>query len=109
MTPTRVLSARGPATFALALGLALAPGLAAQQPRPLEIDDLFRLDRVGSPVVSPDGAWVAYTVTRTSLADEESTTRVWMSPFEGGDPLEDVSVIADESRPRTVVQAGRIA
>ncbi|MBW3534921.1 MAG: S9 family peptidase [Gemmatimonadetes bacterium] len=59
----------------------------AQETRLLEIDDLFRLQRVGSPRVSPDGAWVAYTVSTTSLEDERGTTRVWMVPFEGGEPV----------------------
>ena len=61
--------------------------LAQEAPRPLEVDDLFRIKGVGSPKVSPDGRWVAYTVSTTSLADEKTTTRVWMVPVEGGDPL----------------------
>lgn len=31
--------------------------------RPLKIDDLYTLLEVGNPEVSPDGRWVAYTVT----------------------------------------------
>ena len=42
---------------------------------------------VGAPVVSPDGAWIAYTVGRTSLEDERSSTRIFMSPAEGGEPI----------------------
>ncbi|HBE00577.1 MAG TPA: hypothetical protein DC060_20560 [Gemmatimonadetes bacterium] len=30
--------------------------------RPLRVDDYFALKNVGGPRVSPDGAWVAYTV-----------------------------------------------
>ena len=29
--------------------------------RPIQIDDYFALKNVGSPKVSPDGDWVAYT------------------------------------------------
>ena len=39
--------------------------VAAQQApalRPLRVDDYFALKNVGGPRVSPDGAWVAYTV-----------------------------------------------
>jgi dipeptidyl aminopeptidase/acylaminoacyl peptidase len=66
-----------------------ASGLVAQEtdPRLLEVDDLFALRSVGSPRVSPEGDWVAYTVTTTSLEDETSETRVWMAPFDGGEPL----------------------
>jgi hypothetical protein len=55
--------------------------------RPVEIDDLFKLKRVGDPEISPDGKWVAYTVTRTDLKKDKSETRVWMVPALGGEPL----------------------
>jgi Tol biopolymer transport system component len=70
------------------LTLTLLPTLLiAQERRPLEVDDLFKVKRVGSPQVSPDGAWIAHTVSTTSLEDEKSYTRIWMTPSEGGDPV----------------------
>src|SRR5258707_7141771 len=33
------------------------------QPRPMEIEDLFRLHRVSDPQISPDGKRVAYVIT----------------------------------------------
>ena len=66
------------------LASSLALPLAAQSPRTLEIDDLFAVKRVGSPQISPDGSWVAYTVGRTILEDEKSETRIWMVPAQGG-------------------------
>ncbi len=68
--------------------------------RPLEIADLFRIRRVGSPRISPDGAWVAYTVTATSLEEEKSTTRIWMVPASGGEPLPLTAEGTSASRPR---------
>jgi len=35
--------------------------------RPLRVDDYFALKNVGGPRVSPDGAWVAYTVRAQDL------------------------------------------
>jgi hypothetical protein len=64
----------------LVLGLAGAVGVVgaeAQEPRLIEIDDMFEVRSVGAPVVSPDGEWIAYTVGRTSLEDERSYTRVY--------------------------------
>lgn len=67
--------------------LMLSSAVSAQERRPLTTDDLFELRRIGSPVVSPEGEWIAYTVTTTSLEEESSETMVWMAPREGGDPL----------------------
>ncbi|HSM60099.1 MAG TPA: S9 family peptidase [Longimicrobiales bacterium] len=79
--------ARSTALAAVALLLSLPVVGSAQERRSLEVDDLFRVERVGAPQVSPDGAWIAYTVSTTSLEDERSTTRVWMAPAAGGEPV----------------------
>ena len=56
--------------------------------RPLQLDDLFKIKRVGSPAVSPDGAWVAYTVSTPATPDKKGGTRVWMVSASGvGDPI----------------------
>ncbi|MFT4605798.1 MAG: Tol biopolymer transport system component, partial [Rhodothermales bacterium] len=67
--------------------LFLALLASAQERRPLEIDDMFAIKSVGSPVVSPDGQWIAYTVSETSLEDEDSETQIWMIPSAGGDAI----------------------
>ena len=60
----------------------------AHEARPaLQIEDMFKIKRVGAPAVSPDGQWVAYTVSTSSLEPGESGTRIWMVPAAGGDPL----------------------
>ena len=82
------------------LAVALAAPLAAQSPRTLEIDDLFAVKRVGSPQISPDGSWVAYTVSRTILEDEKSETRVFMIPAEGGEAIPMTGEGSSASRPR---------
>lgn len=57
---------------------------AAGQDRLLTVDDVFGLQRVGNPVVSPEGNWVAYTVSSTDLKKDKSETRIWMVPEAGG-------------------------
>jgi dipeptidyl aminopeptidase/acylaminoacyl peptidase len=86
-----------PAAAAL---LWLAAPLHAQSPRPLEIDDLFRIQRVGEPQLSPDGKWVAYTVSNTSLDEGKSGTRLWMVPLAGGEALPMTLEGTAVSRPR---------
>ncbi len=54
------------------------------EPRPLDADDYFRIGRVGDPQVSPDGGWIAYTVTTYDLEEDKSNTRVWMVSSAGG-------------------------
>ena len=58
-----------------------------QQPRSLEVEDMFAVKSVGAPVISPDGEWIAYTVSETSLEEESSKTRVWMVPTTGGEAI----------------------
>jgi len=35
--------------------------------RPITIDDFFKMKTVRNPQISPDGKWVAYTVSETDL------------------------------------------
>jgi len=47
------------------------------------IDDLSKLQEVGRPVISPDGAFVAYTVTSVDTDDDKSVTHLWMVSWDG--------------------------
>ena len=51
--------------------------------RPVEIDDYFNLKSVSSPVISPDGNWIAYTVSQTDFDEGSSETRIWMVSKDG--------------------------
>lgn len=56
--------------------LALAsPAFAAHS---FHVEDMQKLSRVGGPKVSPDGQWVAFTVTRSDVAKNRSVTNIWM-------------------------------
>ena len=55
--------------------------------RPIEIEDLLNLNRVGNPVVSPNGEWIAYTVSATDLKEDDSETQIWMIPSTGGEAI----------------------
>ncbi len=53
---------------------------------PFHVEDMQRLSRVGDPRVSPDGKWVAFTVTRSDVEKNRSVTNIWRIPAAGGDP-----------------------
>ncbi|HEX4600141.1 MAG TPA: S9 family peptidase [Gemmatimonadales bacterium] len=83
----------------LALCCVLAAPAAAQK-RGLTIDDLLALKAVGDPQLSPDGKWVAYTVTATSLPDNRGTTRVWLVEVATGQARELTAGPGSDRQPR---------
>ncbi len=62
------------------LSLVLPPvARAADQKRPLTLDDMFRLKRVSDPQMSPDGKTIAYVVATVDLAGNRSSSNIWLS------------------------------
>jgi len=94
------------AIYAVLITLLLPAMVAGQgqstttQKRNIAVEDLFQIKRVGNPQISPDGKWVAYTVGTTSLKEEESESRLWMIPVEGGEALPMTVEGTSASRPR---------
>jgi len=68
--------------------------------RTLTVDDLFRIQRVSNPQVSPDGQWVAYVIASPDLAADKSTSRIWMVATAGGDPIPLTAKGSSASSPR---------
>ncbi|MGE5235808.1 MAG: prolyl oligopeptidase family serine peptidase [Acidobacteriota bacterium] len=90
---------------ALASLLAIAVGFPAHgqgvtSKRLLVLDDLASVREVDDPQVSPDGAWVAYTVTRTDAARDKRDADIWMSSWDGGQQVELTSLEGNETAPR---------
>lgn len=48
------------------------------------VDDLVALKRPGSPVISPDGRQVAYTVREVNWTDNEYVTQIWLADVASG-------------------------
>jgi dipeptidyl aminopeptidase/acylaminoacyl peptidase len=61
----------------------------AQAPakRHIAIDDMFRMHEVGGPQCSPDGKWIAYTVTSIDREADKRRTAIWMVNWEGTQDL----------------------
>ena len=63
------------------------PAEAPEGPRPMTVEDLWAVERVGSPQVSPDGQWVVFTVSSYSMEDNKSNTDLWLVASDGrGEP-----------------------
>jgi dipeptidyl aminopeptidase/acylaminoacyl peptidase len=73
---------------------------AKNKPHPITVDDYFRFGTVGDPRISPDGRWIAYTVTTDDLEKDESRSRIWMLPAAGGDPVPLTAEADDSTSPR---------
>ena len=86
--------------LALVLGLCVALPSAAQPRRSLNVDDLYNLREVRDPQRSPDGKWVAYTVTRAIRETDKNDTDVWMVSWDGSQQIQVTSSPESESRPR---------
>src|SRR5689334_17519153 len=57
----------------------VSPAQAAKG-RPLAIEDYYRVKTIGNPVMSPDGKWVAFTVTTRVEATNDNASEVWLVP-----------------------------
>lgn len=65
----------------------------ADERRPLTADDLLEIRTVDEPAISPDGAWVAYTVESVDTEADESKTQIFMVSRDGA---ETVQLTADD-------------
>jgi dipeptidyl aminopeptidase/acylaminoacyl peptidase len=71
----------------LVLGAAIAAATnAVAAPRGLTIEDLASMDRVGSPVLSPDASRVVYTVRATNMEKNRGITQLWMIDLKAAKP-----------------------
>jgi dipeptidyl aminopeptidase/acylaminoacyl peptidase len=66
---------------------ALLPSAFAQTKRPMTFEDMMAMKRLGETAVSPDGKWLAYSVTTADLEKNSKTPELWLQKIEGGEPL----------------------
>jgi dipeptidyl aminopeptidase/acylaminoacyl peptidase len=82
--------------------LAATPGDVSpnSQAARLSVDHLALLAEVSDPQPSPEGDWIAYTVTRRDFEEDESRSRIWMVPAEGGEAAALTAEDQSSSHPR---------
>src|SRR4029079_1106281 len=89
-----------PVILATALVAAIAAPLSAQTKRAFSYDDLAKIHAVSDPQRSPDGKWVAYTVSTTDVEKDKHTRDVWMVSWDGKEQVQLTSSKDNESTPR---------
>jgi dipeptidyl aminopeptidase/acylaminoacyl peptidase len=60
----------------------------AQSKHPIAFDDMEKMHRVGEAQISPDGKWVAYTLTTPDMDANRNAGNIWMVPTGGGDAIQ---------------------
>jgi dipeptidyl aminopeptidase/acylaminoacyl peptidase len=83
-----------------AAALLSTPADAQQGKRPLNVDDIYNLKEVRDPQRTPDGRWVAYTVTRAIEKTDKNDTDVWMVSWDGAQQVQLTFSPDAESTPR---------
>jgi dipeptidyl aminopeptidase/acylaminoacyl peptidase len=99
LVPAAVLAA----TLVAALATPLATAQAAQPApakRSITLDDMPRIKGIADPQRSPDGQWVAYTVSSTDAEKEKRDSDIWLVSWDGTQTLRMTSSSDSESSPR---------
>src|SRR5688572_3208745 len=86
--------------FVVVAALVFSSAASAQGKRPLRADDIYNLKEVRDPQRSPDGKWVAYTVTRAIRDTDKNDTDVWMVSWDGRQQIQLTFSPDSESSPR---------
>jgi dipeptidyl aminopeptidase/acylaminoacyl peptidase len=55
--------------------------------RPMTFEDMTQMKRLGETAVSPDGKWLAYSVTTVDLEKNTKTPELWLQAIAGGEPI----------------------
>ncbi len=53
----------------------------------MTFEDMMHMKRLGETAVSPDGQWLAYSVTTVHLDQNTKTVELWLQRISGGDPI----------------------
>ncbi|WP_394203231.1 prolyl oligopeptidase family serine peptidase [Shewanella waksmanii] len=66
----------------LCLLMPLSNAFAAQS-KPLSVDVLWQLNRIGSPIISPNGEYIVAPVTQYDVPEDKGSTQLWLFAKDG--------------------------
>ncbi|MGD0683099.1 MAG: S9 family peptidase, partial [Terracidiphilus sp.] len=76
-----------PICIAQSAPTATQPAATVQPKRPMTFEDMMKMKRLGETAVSPDGKWLAYSVTTVDLEQNTKTPELWLQAIAGGEPM----------------------
>ena len=66
----------------------------------ITVDELWKIERLGAPSLSPDGAQAVASLSRYSMEDNKSTTSLWLLSTLGGTPRALTTAGEKDGQPR---------
>ena len=84
--------------FIILSAVLVAPAQPAK--RPLKLDDLARFRNVSDPQLSPDGQWIAYTVSTIDTKEDKTNTHIWLVGYDGKNDRQITFSTDSENSPR---------
>ncbi|MBD0373135.1 MAG: PD40 domain-containing protein, partial [Pyrinomonadaceae bacterium] len=91
------------------IALVAAQSLAYSQVKPLTISELLKIRRVGDPQLSPDGRWVAYTISDLNWDANRRVTQIYLVSVDGGEAKQLTNAAQSSSTPRWSPDGKRLA
>ncbi|GAB3890555.1 S9 family peptidase [Spirosoma agri] len=83
-------------TLSSLVGLAQTPA----KKRPINSKDMYRLQTISDPQVSPDGKWVAYGLSTVDTTKDKRNTDLWMVSWDGNESVQLTNTPDGESKAR---------
>jgi len=71
-------------TFILSVLISFSAEFAYTQNKAFTIEDLYKIQYIGAPVISPDGMHIAHTITKHDLPKGKSRTNIYIMDTNGG-------------------------
>ncbi len=75
----------------------------------ITVEDLWALERIGPPSLSPDGQQAVAAVTRYSMQDNRASSSLWRFPTQGGTPRPLTTCGDKDGAPRYSPRGDRVA
>jgi dipeptidyl aminopeptidase/acylaminoacyl peptidase len=75
----------------------------------MTIEDVLAIKQVGAPVFSPDGKWIAYTISEWDRKENRRVSHIWLVSAEGGRTIRLTNGDKGESAPQWSPDGARIA